>query len=910
MGFRLTMDIAKGALASAGRGMAVNGHNISNVDTPGYSRQTEVITTNRPHSIGKVQLGAGAATDKVNRHVDERLEGRLTEQRSRFATFDEAIVYVDNLEALFNVDSDFHLGKLMSEFWQGWHKVSNHPDDPSARSVLLESARNMTEQFNVLSNDLTRMKTNVSQDIEAGIKQVNTLIDKIAKLNVEIHVTEATRPANDQRDMRGQMVTELSELSNVNTVEQPNGYLTVMTKNGYPLVVGNRAYDLTSNRGAVGWQTSSGGVVDISDSIRQGKLGGWLMIKDEILAETDKNLDALSREVMWRVNKVHSRGVGTTYFQTATTSCEAPKDGKLYNLPFGERIDYDGGMKIWTKTLNSPEPATAIELDTGLSTTSPQNFSGSAMPLSKYRMVVEKTGTVGPGGDDPIVRWERLGQDGRPVAGGRFSVTDENSFSQEGPVDGISFEMGKGRLVAGNVFEFNTSEFGEPNPIEVKGLPLTRARCAGDTYTLTVKEGAASMALISEKNPLVLEWENSTGRGTVLLEDPNDVTFEVDGMRLAIPKGTLFQGDSFVVRTGESGLPVDASGETLAESPASWHWTSETLATQFNTQADKAGVGLKAFINHNGKFELRPDFGVAYAFSDSSARDGGLAAALGLNTFFKGSSAATMGISDLVKDPSNIAAARVRGGEVDSIRSNLMVRNPEVKPVNLGEGAPITLFFEEDDMPRAISLAPRILSSRGDLHTLAREMEEAMNGASMLASPYKVRYVERENRFEFSENDGSALQQLTLRWDRSPALAEAVGFRPEPETFVPASGEYGKLNNENALAMTDMQYMEAPMPKYAYSAERGARSENLGTSPDAFYRDMLGSIGVRASSFRKEKEMGNIMVQKLSDLRDSISGVSVDEELVRMLAHQQAYQAASKLITTSDEMLQTLLNMR
>ena len=907
MGFRLTMDIAKGALAAAGRGMSVNGHNISNVDTPGYSRQTEVITTNRPCSIGTVQLGAGASVDKVNRHVDERLEGRLTDQKSRFATYDEAIVYVDNLEALFNVDSDFHLGKLMSEFWQGWHKVSNHPDDPSARSVLLESARNMTEQFNVLSNDLTKLKTNVSQDIEAGVKQVNAIIEKIANLNTEIHVTEATRPANDQRDMRGQLVTELSELLNVNSVEQPNGYLTVMTKNGYPLVVGNRSYDLASHRGTVGWNTSSGGVVDISDSVRQGKIGGWLIIKDEILSEAEKDLDSLSREVMWRVNKVHSRGVGTTYFDTAVTSSEAPKDGKLYNLPFGERIDYDGGMKIWAKRLNSPEPATAVELDTGISTSSPENFSGTAMPMSKYRLVVEETGTVGPGSDDPVIRWERLGADDTPVAGGRFSVTGPGAA---GPVDGISFELAQGRLVAGNVFEFNTSETGKANPIEVKGLPLTRARCAGDTYSITVKEGMASMDLISEKNPIILEWENSTTRGTVRLEDPEDMTFEVDGMTLAIPKGTLFEGDSFLIRTGESGLPLDANGNTTSETASSWHWTTETLTTRFNAQAEQADVGIKAFVNHDGKFELRPDFGVAYAFSDSSARDGGLAAALGLNTFFKGSSAATMGITDLVKNPSNIAAARVRGAEADSISSKLMVKNPEVKPIELGNGAPLTLYFEEDDVPRAVTIQPRTLASRGDLHTLAKEMETAMNGASMLASPYKVRYVEKENRFEFSENDGAALQQLTMRWDRSPALAEVTGFRPEPETYVPADGDYGKLNNDNALAMTDMQYMEAPMPKYAYSAERGARSENLATTPDAFYRDMLGSIGVRASSFRREKEMGSVMVQKLEDLRDAVSGVSVDEELVRMLAHQQAYQAASKLITTSDEMLQTLLNMR
>ncbi|WP_300672415.1 flagellar hook-associated protein FlgK [Desulfoluna sp.] len=910
MGFRLTMDIAKGALATAGRGMSVNGHNIANVDTPGFSRQSETITSNRPHTIGSLQLGSGASMDSVNRHVDQRLEERLIDQKSKFATYDESIVYIDNLESLFNVDSEHHLGTLMSEFWQGWHQVANHPDDPSARAVLLESARNMSGQFNSLSNDLTRLKTNVSQDIGAGVKRVNTLMDKIAKLNVAISITEATRPANDQRDMRGHIVTELSEFLNINTVEQPNGYLSVMTGNGYPLVVGDRSYDLTSTRGTVGWQTSSGGTVNISRAIDQGKLGGWLTVKDDILSEVEQNLDALAKEVMWRVNLVHSQGVGTRYHQSAITSAETPQDGKLYNLPFGNRIDYEGGMKIWTKKLNSSDPATAVELDTGISTTSPQNFSGSAMPMSSYRLTVEQGGTVGPGTDNPIMRWERLSEDGTPVAMGRFAVTGENSFTTTPPVEGIGFNLGKGRLVAGNVFEFNTSETGAANPIKLRGIPEGRARCAGDSYTLTVIEGAGSIENVTEKNPIILEWANSTGRGTVRIEDPNQTQFDVDGMSLAIDQGTLLTGDSFVVKTGDTGQPLDLDGKTTVDQKSSWHWTTFSLADQFNRQASDVDVALKAFINHNGAFELRPDFGMAYAFSDSSARDGGVAAALGLNTFFKGEDAGTMDITDLVEDPSNIAAARVRGADADAISSNLQVTNPEIRPVTLGAAGPPILYFEEDDVPKAIALTPRVLTSRGDFHTLANDMEQAMNATSGHTNPYKVRYVENENRFEFSENDGSPLQQLTLRWDRSPGLAELTGFRPEPETFVPAAGDYGKINNDNALIMADMQHMEKEMSHYAYTRERGAMAESLTTTPDGFYRDMLGSIGVRASSFRKEKEMGQVMVEKLSDLRETISGVSVDEELVRMLAHQQAYQAASKLITTSDEMLQTLLNMR
>jgi flagellar hook-associated protein 1 FlgK len=51
------------------------------------------------------------------------------------------------------------------------------------------------------------------------------------------------------------------------------------------------------------------------------------------------------------------------------------------------------------------------------------------------------------------------------------------------------------------------------------------------------------------------------------------------------------------------------------------------------------------------------------------------------------------------------------------------------------------------------------------------------------------------------------------------------------------------------------------------------------------------------------------MVNQLENYRESISGVSMDEEMVNLVKYQNAYQAAAKLITTADEMMQSVLNM-
>ena len=52
------------------------------------------------------------------------------------------------------------------------------------------------------------------------------------------------------------------------------------------------------------------------------------------------------------------------------------------------------------------------------------------------------------------------------------------------------------------------------------------------------------------------------------------------------------------------------------------------------------------------------------------------------------------------------------------------------------------------------------------------------------------------------------------------------------------------------------------------------------------------------------------LVDSATQRRESSDGVSTDEELIALMSHQQAYVAASKLITTVDEMTQAVLNLK
>jgi flagellar hook-associated protein 1 FlgK len=86
--------------------------------------------------------------------------------------------------------------------------------------------------------------------------------------------------------------------------------------------------------------------------------------------------------------------------------------------------------------------------------------------------------------------------------------------------------------------------------------------------------------------------------------------------------------------------------------------------------------------------------------------------------------------------------------------------------------------------------------------------------------------------------------------------------------------------------------------------------EGEASTLDDFYNSQVGKLGVLTQRAVKASEAQAEIVQQLSKLRESISGVSLDEEATKMIEYQKAFDASARLIRTADEMLDTVLNLK
>jgi len=598
-GLGLLMSIARDAMAAQQYGIAVTGHNIANVNTEGYSRQSTVNEAKEPMPYAGLLLGRGVDTTQVLRVSDQFIEKQLRNLKSDMSTSQELENYMQVLEGLFNENAGTSISTMLSEFWNLWHDIANNPSGSPERIALYEHGILMSDQFNILNTDLTQLQTDLTMAINTGVTEINQITNEIAQVNDQLVGMETgTRIANDLRDKRNTLTSELAHYIDVNAFEQENGSLSIVTAKGCILVQGNDNFNLMlggDNGDRIMWESSGGGATgDITDNITKGRLGGWLEMRDEIIAKYKLDLNAVAEEFIWTVNQQHSQGVGLAGFSSVT-----------------------------------------------------------------------------------------------------------------------------------------------------------------GTYVVTDSDAAITASGLSYQDKV----------------DDSDKTFKI----------WLFDtnGDPYDSDPGTAGLQGNPITITV---------TADMTVNQLVTAIDN-GTGLQASLDSQNRLNIGINTGEiatlgSLVFSDDNSN---VLAALGINTLFTGANAGGMDINDKISlDKNYIAAAQI------------------------------------------------------DADT----------------------------------------------------------------------GDFGVGNNTNALAIADLQYESKDISLWTCDRIDGDTKGSLTATIDNYYHSMISSIGIKSSSISRNRAFNAAMANKMGELRDSISAVSLDEEMTNLIKFQHAFQAAAKLISVSDEMLNTLLEVK
>jgi len=543
--------IGLSGLAAAQAGLLTAGHNVANVNTPGYSRQVAVQANRAPQFSGGMFVGTGVDVTTVRRVYDDFLGAQLNGATSSASHLDTYNTELSKLDNLFG-DAATGLAPSLNDFFSAVNAVAQRPADAPARQALLSTAQGLVSRFRQQDDQLTSLRTANNAQLRSAVTTINGYAQKIADLNQKISVASAggTQAPNDLLDQRDQLVAQLNEQIGATAVAQNDGTYNVFLSNGQALVVGQRAETMVARLNPddpqnleVGLQTGASVLRFNASTLTGGALGGLLAYRDGPLTDAQNALGRIAVTLASTFNDQHRLGLdlhgafGTDFFTvpvpvvtnattnsgTGAISASIQSAGALVASDY--RLAYDGTNYTLTR----------------LSDNTTQTFASLPQTVDGFTLAVSGSPAAGD---------RFLIQPVHSAAGNlKVAIGDPSRIAAAGPVVTGVAPNNLGTSTIGSAGVSSTYPSG---PL---GTPLT----------LTYATGTGTLTGFPITQPVTVTVGSTSTTYAAGLPVPytSGATISFGGISFAI-SGTPANGDQFTVGPNTSGTGDNRNAQLLA----------------------------------------------------------------------------------------------------------------------------------------------------------------------------------------------------------------------------------------------------------------------------------------------------------------------------------------------------------
>lgn len=217
------LETARRGMFTQQSALHTTGHNISNANTPGYTRQRINFAQTEPYPSASInrpqipgQVGTGVKAGSIQRIRESFLDVQYRNENNKLGYWETRAEAYTKLEEVMNEPSDAGLAKTMDQFWQSLQDLAVNPTNPGARSVVRQRGIAVAETFNYLHNSLSSIKSDLKNEITVTEKSINSILDQLSKINGQISDVEPHQYLpNDLYDERDRLIDQLSSMVNI-----------------------------------------------------------------------------------------------------------------------------------------------------------------------------------------------------------------------------------------------------------------------------------------------------------------------------------------------------------------------------------------------------------------------------------------------------------------------------------------------------------------------------------------------------------------------------------------------------------------------------------------------------------------------------------------------------------------------
>lgn len=352
------MNAAISGLRAAARGSEIVSNNISNALTPNYGRRGLEISALGYGATGGVQI------DGISRHMNE---GVVADRRLANAAYQNTQTAVDfflRLEDITGVAGDAEgIGGRLAAFEESLITAASRSDSVERLADAVQHAQRLAKGLGLASETVQDMRTNADTSIAQEVQTLNTALEQVAKLNVQITSAIARNGGSPALlDQRQNVLDSIGAIVPINVIPRDNGAVAIYTEGGAILLDINAAeVGFTRQNVVTEFQTLDAGTLssltlngqDVRVSaLAGGSLGGHFAVRDTYSVQAQTQLDALARDLVERFDDPSldsTRGAGDAGLFTDAGSAFDPLDevGLSRRITLNAAVDPAAGGEVW-----------------------------------------------------------------------------------------------------------------------------------------------------------------------------------------------------------------------------------------------------------------------------------------------------------------------------------------------------------------------------------------------------------------------------------------------------------------------------------------------------------------------------------------------------------------------------------
>ncbi|WP_432471961.1 flagellar hook-associated protein FlgK [Amphritea sp. HPY] len=301
------LSIGNQALQANQNALNTVGQNISNVNTPGYSRQVA-------NFVSRENL-SGSYINDIERVADDFMTRQVWSDTSNYSYYQKLESFANELDNLLATENT-SLSSAMNEYFGALQSAVDDPTSLPNRQLFLAQAGALENRISGLHESLTRQNESINVQLDSTVAQINNIVPYIASLNDQVAKNSASDTVpNEVLDQRDLLIEELSGFIDITTSVGSNGLVDIYIGEGQPLVVGTNSNRLVSIQGSpdpskndIALDIGSTPNV-ITDRIKGGSLGGLLEYRESNLANATNELGRVVMAFTETMNEQHKLGV-------------------------------------------------------------------------------------------------------------------------------------------------------------------------------------------------------------------------------------------------------------------------------------------------------------------------------------------------------------------------------------------------------------------------------------------------------------------------------------------------------------------------------------------------------------------------------------------------------------------------